>query len=212
MMKRIWVKLLLVIFTFWLFVSSYFYFQHNITVWKYSINNHYEINNVKIDITEIYVKNYEENQNLLEKRSSLYDLIIKLPSNLVTPIFQLNYFYSKPFLISKKYGTIGLKGKFISDTFRDERSIEIFTSNLEIEIIDDIDVHYSNAGGTMHEDGSNIVDFKSEGSHFPLEKLNSKLKIYIKNKQQNNTQQYTIEPKFIKKVYGFFDGKPREFE
>lgn len=212
MMKRILVKLLLVIFTFWLFVSSYFYSQHNITVWNYSINKHYDINNVKIDITEIYVKNYEGNQNLLEKQSSLYDLIIKLPSNLVTPIFQLNYFYSKPYSISKKYGTIGLKGKFISDTFKDEGSIEIFTNNLEIEIVDDIDVHYSNARGTMHEDGSNIVDFNSEGRNFPLEKLNGNLKIYIKNKQQNKTQQYTIEPKFTKKVYGFFDKKPREFE
>lgn len=211
MIKRIWVKLLLAILIFWLLVSSYFYFQHNITVWTYPINKHYDINNIKVDITEIYVKNYETSQNLFEKRSALINLAFKLPNNLVTPFFKLNYFYSKPYKTSKKYGTIGLKGRLISDSFIDDQTIGKVTSNLEIEIVDDIDVHYSSSGGTRHEEGSKIVDFISEGRNFPLQKLNSKLKIHLKNKQENDSQQYSIEPKFIKMTYGFFNQKPKEY-
>lgn len=214
MIKRILIRLLLVILTCLLLVSTYFYFQHRITYWNYSVNNEYKVSNAKVEITEIYIKNYEENENsIFEKRRAIFDLIGKVPIYVATPLFKLNYFYSKPYKkIDNKYVTIGLKGKIISDTFIDDKSIDAFRNNIVVEIVDDVDVHYSSRNGSMHEDGSRSINFRTEGRNFPLQKLNSKLKIYIKDKQLNSIQEYTIEPKFVKKVYGFFDKKPRDFE
>lgn len=212
-MKKTLKIALLILTSIWLVISAYFYLQHNVTIWNYSIERSYNVEDIQVNITEVYVKNYEDGTyNVLNRNKTLYTLAKKLPFQVVSVLFKLNYFYSDPYKVSKEYGTIGLRGRLISDKFTNVNTHEYFTKNLEVGIIDDINKYYSSRLTTKYEDNNNFVEFISEGNRFPLNKLNSTLKIYIKNKQTKDIQQYDISPKFIKNNYGYFKKVPNDFE
>lgn len=211
-MKHILKIASLTLLTLGLVISAYFYLQHNVSIWSYSTDMNYNVEDVHINIVEMYVKNYESNAtyNVLNNKL-LYTLASKLPPRVVGVLFKINYFYSDPYSISKEYGIIGLKGRLISDKFYNVNTHDYFTKNLEVGIIDDINKYYSSRLTTKYEDNNNFIEFLSEGKRFPLNKLNGDLKIYIKNKQTKDIQQYDISPKFIKNNYGYFNRVPNDF-
>jgi len=212
-MKHILRTVLLILLSVGLVISVYFYLQHNVTIWAYSMDNNYNVEDLQVNIAELYVKNYDGDAayNVLNRNKILYTLANKIPYQVANVLFKVDYFYSDPYSVSKEYGTIGLKGRLISDKFTNVNTHEYFTKNLEIGIIDDINKYYSSRLTTKYEDNNNFIEFLSEGNRFPLNKLNSNLKIYIKNKQQNNIQEYNVSPKFIRNNYGYFNRVPNDF-
>lgn len=212
-MKRIFKVVLLLLVSFLLVISAYFYLQHRVSIWHYSIDRNFNVEDVQINITEMYVKNYERNKNynVLNRNNIFYTLANKLPYKAVYVLTRIDYFYSDPYSVSKEYGTIGLKGRVISDKLTIADMQDFFAKNIEIGIIDDTDRYYSRGLTTKYENNNYFIEFMTEGDKFPLDKLNKKLKMYIKNKQTKDIQQYDVKSKFIKSNYGFFKRVPNDF-
>lgn len=204
LLKKAWIKIIFVFLFVWLIVSIFFYTQHEIIIWNYQVNQQIELKDVKIDIEEIFVRNYRSN-NKFYNNSLIYDIASKLPHQLPLGFLKICYFYSKPYDINNNYGVVSIKGQIVSNgPINDER-------NIEIEVIDDIGVHYSSFNWRSFEPDSNIVGFMTGGDFFPFEKLGSTLKISIKDKREDKTTEIIVNPTFTGHSYGFFDNKPKVF-
>lgn len=203
MLKRVWVRIIFVFLFVWLIASIYFYTQHKITIWNYQVNQQIQLNDVKIDIKEISVQNYRSNKGF-QKNNLIYEIVQKFPHQLQLGFLNICYFYSKPYNINDKYGVMSVKGQLISNSIINDEP------NIEIEVVDDIGVHYFSSQAKRHESDSNISNFETKGDYFPFEKLGSTLKISIKDKRDDKTIEIIIDPTFTKQSYGFFHKKPYE--
>lgn len=207
LLKKTWVKVLLLCLFSWLIVTVYFYYQHKIIIWHYQVDQQIELEDTKIYINEIYVQNYRINEryafNNLEKW-----IIPKLPNKMKGTFFSIRYFYSKPYSINDKYGVMSVEGQLISNSIiSDLDNIEV-----EVEVVDDIGVHYASTSSWHLESESSIAEFKTAGDYYSFEKLGSTLKIFVRDNKDKNTVELAVNPIFTKQAYGFFNEKPRKLD
>lgn len=202
MLKKALVKVILAFLLIWLVISVYFYYQHNVIVWHYPVNQQIELKDAKVDISEISVQNYRRNETYRYINENLFRVIQKLPHQIQGGIARVCYFYSKPYIISEKFGVMSVKGFILNDFPTEE-------NNIRVVVVDDIGVHYSSSSGWIRESENPIVKFETEGDYYPLEKLGSPLKILVRdNRDKDHPIEITLNPTFTRQSYGFFDRKP----
>lgn len=207
MLKKAWVKVLLLCLFSWLIVTVYFYYQHKIIIWHYPVDQQIELRDAKIYISEISVQNYRMNERYVINNLAKW-IIPKLPNKMQGKLFSICYFYSKPYSFNEKYGVMSVEGQLISNsTIIDLSNIEI-----EVKVVDEIGVHYARTSCWHHESESSTAEFKTAGDYYPFEKLGSTLKIFVRDNRDKNTVELTVNPTFTKQAYGFFDEKPRKFD
>lgn len=185
----------------WLVISIYFYYQHNVIVWHYPVNQQIELKDAKVHISEISVRNYRRDETYRINENLLWVIIQKLPHRIQGSFAKVCYFYSKPYIISEKFGVISVKGYILNDFPTEE-------NNIRIVVVDDIGFHYSRSGW-LRESENPIVEFETKGDYYPLEKLGSPLKILVRdNRDKDHPIEITVNPTFTRQSYGLFDRKP----
>lgn len=210
-MKKALGRVIIALLFVWLIVSIYFYMQHNTTIWRHTINQQVDLGDVKIHIEEISVRNYQRNDRLILKNDFINGLAVKLPQQMILPFFTVVNFYSKPYVINKDYGVVGVKGQYISDHFRNDEQINNILENIFIAVVDDIGVHYKRSSTQSHQSGSDVIDFETGGDYFAFEKMDSALKVVIKDKREEKTTEISVLPNFTKESYNFFNKMPELF-
>ncbi|ATW26322.1 hypothetical protein [Candidatus Formimonas warabiya] len=75
--------------------------------------------------------------------------------------------------------------------------------------MDEVGIHYARSHWAQYESENDWVDFGTEGDFFPYEKMDHPLKIFIKDKRDDQTIEFSVQPHFIKKSYSFFHQPPR---
>lgn len=216
-MKKIkWINILLIIFVLWLGISIFFYNQHIVTVWNYKVNKQIEIGDTKVIINEIILQNYELDDNNFRFISSniLFNKLLPvLPYKMRVPIYKLYTFYNSPYKFNNEFLNIKLKVKLVSEKFKSKDNIddiEDSIDNIDIEIIDNIGIHYYSGRRYTIDETSNTIPIEIRDSCFPIKKINKPLIINLTDKKNKINWQFKVQPKFIKNKYGFFDQKTYE--
>lgn len=120
-------------------------------------------------------------------------------------------FYSQPYTAGGKRGSVGVTTLVSNDKFVNEENIDDIIQDLEIEVADRVDVHYSMRRNSSHESGSKTVELKTEGYLFDFENVMTQLWVYIKDKKTGQEMKITVKPEFTKKTYGYFSKVPHEY-
>lgn len=198
-MKRLWLKILFLVFIIWAGVSLYFFSQHYVTFLDYETNVQTDVQDTKVVIERITLRNFKQRDGYLKKRMSVYGIVAALPRLAQIPYLYISNFYSRPYEFNN-IQTIKVKGKFISDKFRNQAPDEIFKS-IGIGVINETGVDYIRSSRGRHENDSNIVTFEFEGDMFPYKESDKQITIIIKDKESNTDKEFKLQPQFIKVSY-----------
>lgn len=195
--KKVMKKVLLILPLLWAAVTIYFFTQHFVTVYTYTINESMVISNYRVDIKNIEIADFTRRSDV-DGYSHFSYVGYRLPHFLVEPFFKVVFFYSRPFTFSSERGTSKLSATVVSDDFIGKGSIDLF-SLLDITIKDDIEVHYDNRRSYRHENDSNTISVEIQGDRFPMAKLNSVLTVKVTDKRTGTNKNLEIHPQFEKK-------------
>ncbi|MDK2880029.1 MAG: hypothetical protein PWR06_2745 [Thermoanaerobacteraceae bacterium] len=212
MLKKTWVKVILVLLLVWLSTSLYFYTQHMVTVRTYNVEKQLVFPEGTINLKQIRLENFERKTDFIYRN---YGVIAAkfLPDDLKLPFLNLCLFYTRPYKYYEKgFAAIKLRGNIVLNPSNDaERIKENIVNKYDIEIINQVGVHFSGSKAFSQSDDSNVIRFEITGRYFEKDSPHNKiLKIAVKDKETGEFRFLTVEPVWEKNTYNFFKRAPKQ--
>lgn len=202
--KNKYLRLSLLLFVFWLLVTSFFYFQHYRVEKVMPLNEEVKIDNLLIKIKELNLINYKNNYSFTEMPWYYY-FPNKLPQPLRWPFIKFFSYYSfSPLEFNNEVGTIYLRGYIVSPT--EKLTYEKLQEQFDIYIAGPYEVGYRGRSSLSRETNENIIYFEEEGGNVPLE--TKELYIIIRDKLNKTERKISITPEWDNKAYTIFNHKP----
>jgi len=205
MLKKRWIRVLLVLFCIWITITAYFFNQHRITIKRHVIDKKIVLNDDIIKFDEIVFKQFEENYTMFAEWR--YKVVKILPRFLQMPFLKASFYYSKPYKEIKynknnQFGILELRGTIITNNKDD-----YFNENIskKVSLIDDNGRDYSSSCGALYTE-SNIIFFYMSGKYFDQKNIN--IKAIIKDENNDIISSFPINLKWQNETYNFFNKKP----
>ncbi|WP_459909947.1 hypothetical protein [Desulfotomaculum defluvii] len=200
--KSKFVRWVILIFIMWLLVTTYFYFQHYRIDKVIYIDEEVHSGDNLIKLKELRLSNYKVNYPANFEAPWYFLLANNFPQPVRELFVKICYFYTSPYEFSHDVGTLSLRGYVISP--KGSFSIEDFSNVTDIWLSGPHEVGY--LGGHQIHSNSPNNDFhliKIYGENAPLGL--KEISIMIDDKKGHKKNKITLQPKWEKETYTFFD-------
>jgi len=202
-LKKSLVSIVLFVFIIWVVVSVYFFTQHTVMVNEYDINKKINVDGGFIKLEKISIKNSEKKQIL--KANWLMDLALRFPMSEHNKLYDIGYFYTKPYNFDLDYNILTIRATFVTNDdakellskLHDNITIEVLKEKMPFKIYDS---SYRFSGDYVEYEAR----FKFLNNQYNLDK-NSNINIMIKDKKNVKFYSFEIKPDWQTKFYNFFN-------